>query len=219
VGVTEFEWEGDFALPADWGDTENDVRWRTATGSYKLPFTFGSYDPARGSGSQPYSNNFAALAWASSLGAIAKGPPSLTDYNRDRGRPSTFFSCARAAGQTRSPTPDGSAVSMIQIYWHRNPNPSDWSGIGSAAKPFVFIERGVWHRVKVAVHTNTAGQANGEYRAWFDGELAMHINDLQLMPAIARGVNVWHNQYFHGGPEGCDTPQTMYLGPATFTAP
>ena len=213
-GLAEFYWKGYFALPANWCDSEDDVRWRTRTGSYKLLNTFGSFDPARGSGSQPYSNNFAALAWASNLGAIVKGPPGATEYDRDRARPSTFFSVARAAKQTRQPTPNGQAVSMIQIYYHLNPNPNDMSGIGSAAKPYVFIERGVWHSLETYIRVNSAGQANGEYKAWWDGQLAMHVNDLQLMPSIQRGINVWHNQYFHGGPEGCDTRQTMFLGPA-----
>jgi len=139
VGLPEFYWKGYFALPANWCDTEDDIRWRTKTGSYKLLNTFGSYDPARGSGSQPYSNNFAALAWASSLGNIVKGPPGATEYDRDRARPSTFFSTARAGKQTRTPIPNGQTQSMIQIYWHINPNPNDMSGIGSAGKPFVFF--------------------------------------------------------------------------------
>ena len=63
-----------------------------------------------------------------------------------------------------------------------------------------------------------SGQANGEYKAWWNGDLAMHINDLKLGPNWARGMNLWHNQYFHGGPSGLDTKQTMFLGPAAFDA-
>jgi hypothetical protein len=219
LGVRELEMELEFAFPSDYGDAEDDVRWRTMSGSCKLPWTIGSYDPVRGSGSQPYSNNFAALAWASSLGAITKGPPSQTDYDRDRNRPSTFLSCARAAGQTRTPQPNGTTVSMIQIYYHLNPNPNDWSGIGTAAKPYIYIQRGVWHKVRLYVRTNQAGQANGEYRVWWNGQLCMWINDLQMMPSVARGINIWHNQFFHGGPYGLDTKQTMYLGPQSITLP
>jgi hypothetical protein len=223
VGVPEFTWEGEFAVPADWGDSEDDVRWRERTGSYKMSPTFCSYDPAPGRGimSQPYSNNFAALAWACSLGTIAKGPPSLTDYNRDRMRPATFFSCARAGGWTRTPQPNGTTVSMMSRYWHLNPDPlNPDSGVGSTSKPFVYITRGRWHTIKVYARANSAaGVADGEYRAWFNGELAMHYTDLMLGAGWARGFNGWHNQYFHGGPEGCDTPQTMYLGSASFTVP
>jgi hypothetical protein len=219
VGLDEFYSELWFLLPADHCDSEDDWRWRNRTGSYKLPNTFSTYDPARGSGSVPYSNNFAALAWAASLGAIVKGPPGATDYDRDRARISTFFSCARAGGATRTPQPNGQTVSMIQHYWHLNPNPNDLvSGVGSSSKPFVFVTRGVWHKVGTYVRVNTAGQANGEYKAWFDDDLVMHITDLRLMPTVARGMNLWHNQYFHGGPEGVDTKQTMYLGPAHFAA-
>ena len=59
----------------------------------------------------PYSNNFAALAWAANLGCILKGPPSLTDYDRDHNRPSTFFSVAQAGRQTRQPVANGTKVS------------------------------------------------------------------------------------------------------------
>ena len=211
-GLAEFYWKGYFLLPADWGETENDLRWRERTGSYKLLNTFGSYDPARGVMSQPFSNSFGPLAYASSISNIVKGPPSATDYDRDHARPSTFFSVAQAGGQKRTPT----STTMIQIYWHYNPNPKDFTGLGSAAKPFVMIERGKWHSFETYIRVNSAGQANGEYKGWYDNVLAMHITDLQLMPNIQRGVNVWHNQYFHGGPEGNDTKQTMYLGPAAF---
>jgi len=217
-GLTEFYHKCYFLLPYSWCDSEGDERWRTQSGSYKLPNTFGSFDPARGSGSQPYSNNFAALAWASNLGAIAKGPPSLTDYDRDRGRPSTFLSVAQAARQTRQPVPNGTKMSMIQLYYHLNPDPKDLvTGVGSGDKPFVFIERGVWHSVETYARTNSLGQANGEYKVWWDDDLVMWINDLMMGPSWSRGFNVWHNQYFHGGPSGLDTTQTMYLGPAAFS--
>jgi hypothetical protein len=220
VGVPEFTWEGEFVVPADWGDTESDARW-VQTRGYKMSPTFCSYDPTPGRGimSQPYSNNFAALAWACSLGTIAKGPTS--GFNRDQMRPATFFSCARAGGWTRTPQPNGTLVSMMSRYWHLNPDPlNPDAGVGSTSKPFVYISRGRWHTIKVYARANSAaGVADGEYRAWFNGELAMHYTDLMLGATWVRGFNGWHNQYFHGGPEGCDTPQTMYLGPASFTVP
>jgi len=216
-GINEFTWEGMFALPDDWCETEDDWRWRNKTGSGKLPFTFGTYDPNRGAGSQPYSNNFAALEWAASVGAIFKGPNGSENYDRNLTRPSTFFAVSRAGGHTRKPVPNGQQVSMIQFYWHLNPDPNAiTSGLGTSSKPYITMARGEWHEVKVYARANTAGQANGEYKAWFDGDLAMWITDLQLMPSIARGFNIWHNQWFHGGPEGNDTPQTSYLGPVAF---
>jgi hypothetical protein len=218
LGVRELELDMEIAFPANYGDAENPVRWRTQSGSAKMPWTLGSYDPVRGSGSQPFSNNFAALAWASSLGAITKGPPGAEDYDKDRQRPSTFFSCSRAGGHTRTPQPNGTTVSMIQIYYHYGATPS-MSGIGTASKPYVFIERGRWHKVRTYVRTNQAGQANGEYKVWWNGELVMHINDLQLMPSVARGINILHNQFFHGGPNGLDTTQSAYLGPQSITLP
>ena len=218
LGLDEFYWKGYFLLPADWCDTEDDVRWRTRTGSYKLLSTLGSYDPKKAVNDQPFSNNFNALSYASNLGMIAKGPPSATDYDRDRARPSTFFSVVQAAREKRAPTPNGQAVSMIQKYWHLNPNPADLvTGVGSASKPWIFITRNEWHSIEIYVRVNTAGKPDGEYKGWWDGELAMHINDLQMMPTVERGINVWHNQYFHGGPEGCDRKQTMYLGPAAIS--
>ena len=45
----------------------------------------------------------------------------------------------------------------------------------------------------------------------------MHITDLQMGPNWTRGVNIWHNQYFHGGPQGLDTPAEGYVGPAAFS--
>ena len=106
---------------------------------------------------------------------------------------------------------------MIQFYWHLNPNPNDLvTGAGGAGKPWVYFERGRWHKIETYVRTNTVGQANGEYKAWWTATSPCTSTTSNSVPNWARGINLWHNQYFHGGPAGTDTKQTMYLGPAAF---
>ena len=47
---------------------------------------------------------------------------------------------------------------MIQFYWHLNPNPNDLvTGAGGAGKPWIYFERGKWHKIETYVRTNTLG--------------------------------------------------------------
>ncbi len=72
------------------------------------------------------------------------------------------------------------------------------------------LETGTWHRIDQFVACNTPGEADGVYRGWVDGELAVTMDDLVMRADGYEDLiaiqTLWLNLYF-GGDWGSPTDQ------------
>ncbi len=58
---------------------------------------------------------------------------------------------------------------------------------------------GQWHHVEHRVVINTPGQYDGIVEGWFDGELALHIDDLRFCTTDAFSIDGLYFSTFFGG--------------------
>jgi hypothetical protein len=65
-------------------------------------------------------------------------------------------------------------------------------------KPVTFTP-GKWHRVKTEITLNDVGSQNGSIRSWFDGKLALDVNNVEFRSTEDIGIDTLYFSTFFGG--------------------
>lgn len=109
-------------------------------------------------------------------------------------------------------TPGGARLTPLSAYAYEMDDKSGWGsiwpwGLGSGG----LLENNRWYAVEQYVKLNTPGQADGEYRAWLDGQLVAERTGIRYrsVPDL-RIESIWMNVY-HGGSTPSPRDMSLYI--------